>query len=518
LETALQYDSAEYQPLTSLSTGAKSKPFVDEAGFQQLLAAAYVLQQHNDTVRAKDPRLDTAWIFSQIAETQSQVREGGMDISAAMGLLVDRLRKVTDSSGVSISLLIDGTLNCAAESGVAAPVRGGSIASNSLVANERVRNGREFHSSDAQGDTRLDIVTCRELGVGSLLAVPIQRSEEIAGLIELRWSKADGFHECDVRTCELMAALVTEILDTKEAEPERVTSVPPILKPWPDTRIIPELQEIISNQTLQEAVADSASVPEEEISGALAAECRVCGRPFGADEAFCGNCSMPRVAVSPTENLQSKWASMWFMQQAQETLQEREMEAEPPSQVAPQAKQYPEFQAIPEISPPEIALSPPPVEPAVTGEPSPQALSIWVHQEREHKQREVRVEVSRSLRRVFDFVRMHLRMPRRAVHLAIISSALFALFLLWSIRPAGDPSHLTWFESLLVEFGLAEVPQQRQPAYTGVSDIRVWVDVHTALYYCPGSDLYGKTPGGHFSTQGAAQEDQFEPATRAACE
>ncbi len=508
--------------MTSLFTGAKSKPLVDEAGFQQLLAAAYVLQQHNDTVRAKDPRLDTAWIFSQIAETQSQVRERGVDFSAAMGLVVDRLRKVTDSSGVSISLLIEGILSCAAESGVTAPVRGGSIASNSLVANERVRNGREFHSSDAQRDTRLDIVTCRELGVASLLAVPVQRSGEIAGLIELRWSKADGFHECDVRTCELMAALVTEVLDTKEAKPERVASVPPTLKPWPDTRIIPELQEIISNQTSQEAVADSASAPEEEISGGLAPQCRVCGRRFGADEAFCGNCSMPRVAVSPTENLQSKWASMWFIQQAQGTLQEREQEAELPPQVAPQAEQLDEFETIPEAGLPEVSLNPPPIETALerpsAKEPNPQAFSLWVHQEREHKQREVGVEVGRSLRRVFDVVRVRLRMPRRAVQLAIISSALFATLLLWSIRPGGDPSHLTWFESLLVQIGLAEVPQQRQPAYTGVSDIRVWVDVHTALYYCPGSDLYGKTPGGHFSTQRAAQEDQFEPATRAACE
>jgi len=70
---------------------------------------------------------------------------------------------------------------------------------------------------------------------------------------------------------------------------------------------------------------------------------------------------------------------------------------------------------------------------------------------------------------------------------------------------------------LLVELGLAEVPA-RAPSHLGGPDVRVWVDVHTALYYCPGSDLYGKTPGGRFSSQRAAQQDQFEPATRVACE
>jgi hypothetical protein len=42
--------------------------------------------------------------------------------------------------------------------------------------------------------------------------------------------------------------------------------------------------------------------------------------------------------------------------------------------------------------------------------------------------------------------------------------------------------------------------------------------VHTALYYCPGADLYGKTPGGKFTSQQDAQQDQFEPANRKACE
>jgi len=501
--------------VSSLSIGPRSKPLLDEAGFQQLLAAAYVLQQHNDTVRAKDPRLDTAWIFSEIAQAQLQVRKPGVDFSAAMVLVADRLRKVTDSSGVSICLLSNDKLSSAAESGIAAAVRGGSIASNSLVANERLRNGREFHSSDAQRDTRLDIATCRQSAIGSLLAVPIQRSGEIAGIIELRWSKRDSFHECDVRTCELMASLVTEILDTKTSEPEPTAIEPQPFKPWPDTQIEPTPEAAFSPDT-HEAFTHPPALPE-----APAPECRVCGRPFGEDEAFCGNCSMPRVAVTPTKDLQSKWASMWFMQQAQESLQEREQGPGPPPPLATQQRRFQEFQ-IPDADIAEASASQRPLEAAAECPETPavegRALSLWRHNEPESIPDEERAHVTTGVRSVWNDMRVHLRMPRRATQMVIVSAALFAAVLLWSIRPAGDPSHLTWFENLLVEFGLAEVPQQRPSAHTGAPDIRVWVDVHTALYYCPGSDLYGKTPGGHFSTQRAAQEDQFEPATRATCE
>ena len=71
------------------------------------------------------------------------------------------------------------------------------------------------------------------------------------------------------------------------------------------------------------------------------------------------------------------------------------------------------------------------------------------------------------------------------------------------------------FENLLVGLGLAEAPPA--PSYMGNPDTQVWVDVHTALYHCPGSDLFGKTPDGRLTTQRDAQQDQFEPANRKAC-
>jgi hypothetical protein len=75
---------------------------------------------------------------------------------------------------------------------------------------------------------------------------------------------------------------------------------------------------------------------------------------------------------------------------------------------------------------------------------------------------------------------------------------------------------LTAFEKLMVNLGLAEAPPV--PVNLGNPDRQVWVDKHTALYYCPGSDLYGKTAGGRYETQRSAQLDQFESAARKACD
>ncbi len=115
---------------------------------------------------------------------------------------------------------------------------------------------------------------------------------------------------------------------------------------------------------------------------------------------------------------------------------------------------------------------------------------------------------------------------RRAnIYVAIAAAILLAVTFGWgswqapvtsaSSSAASSDPHLTAWEKLLVSLGLAEAPPA--PLYTGNPDTLVWVDVHTALYHCPGSELYGKTPDGRFAKQVEAQQDQFEPANRKAC-
>jgi putative methionine-R-sulfoxide reductase with GAF domain len=85
--------------------------------------------------------------------------------------------------------------------------------------------------------------------------------------------------------------------------------------------------------------------------------------------------------------------------------------------------------------------------------------------------------------------------------------------------PDPDPTstpEVSLYDRILISLGLAEPPPA--PEYKGNPGTKVWVDLHTALYYCPGADLYGKTPKGKFTSQKDAQLDQFEPAYRKACD
>jgi hypothetical protein len=124
---------------------------------------------------------------------------------------------------------------------------------------------------------------------------------------------------------------------------------------------------------------------------------------------------------------------------------------------------------------------------------------------------------------------------RRRANIYVVMAGVILLLVIsgWGIRPAGTKAagnatpaqntqpqtppqpQLTLFEKLMVNLGLAEPPPA--PVDMGNPNAQVWVDVHTALYYCSGSELYGKTADGKFTTQRDAQQDQFEPSNRKAC-
>ncbi len=199
--------------MTLSSTATKHKPALDENSFQQLLAAAYVVQQHNEIARKENTSAGTSRVLAIIAEIQSLIRTQGLNIADSATLIAEHLMTLTGAAGVSISLVDNGYLDCVAEAGAPARIPGSSISSHSAGATQCLKSGHIFESDQSQSDTRLDAALCRTVGVGSLIAAPVLRFGDIAGLVEVRWAESRKFAEPELRTCRLMAGLVTGTLE-----------------------------------------------------------------------------------------------------------------------------------------------------------------------------------------------------------------------------------------------------------------------------------------------------------------
>lgn len=502
--------------MTFVSVNPKRGTAVDETSFQQLLAAAYVVQQHNDSLRTRESRLETKRVLAEIAEIQSLAAADNLDTSGVARLIADRLRKMTDAAGVSVSLVTDGFLDCAAESGEPARIPGSSLASHSLVATERLKAGQVFESDDAQKDIRLDTTLCGELKTGSLVAAPITHFGEISGLIEIRWDRAKAFQEGDISACRSMAVLMGSLLERGDRKAESPPAAEAdLFQPGGSESLGETKASLKVEPTSNPLEPHEAGMSETPVlkAGDLADHCRVCGKPFRADEAFCGQCSMPRVAAAPAEGMQSKWASLWYMQQAHDTLQPRNSDAlfeAPsfnPSKAQPRVKE-------------SALLSPQKPEPVrslwtTPGEKEARSAAAPVVTEDASPYRAAdREDAASVVARVSQTVG---RWGRQTILIAVSSVVIFLILsVAWALSPAPGNGQITRFESVLVELGLAEAPT-KPVLSVGRADAQVWVDVHTALYYCEGSDLYGKTPEGRFTTQREAQQDQFQPASQTPC-
>jgi len=529
----------------------REKPALDETTFQQLLEAAHVLQEQKAFEVANRPRPNPAEALAEIVETQEFLRSQASDLQIAANVIVERLQKITHASGVAVAVVREDRLEYCAATGDAANLTGTSLPMDSSLS----------------PDGRLSTEFSREHADKQSIALPLYHEGNLAGLLEIRFATADSIQEPEMRSCQLMAGLMTEAIaravdrewrQTLAAERAAMLEALERIKPQlerlavePAKNVAPahefvEPREDVINLA-EETTERRMQIPISESSAKSGREtvCPQCGYQFGEQELFCGRCGTARPAASsPSGDLQSKWASMWHMQQAAENKQHEETEAatdesevDRPTlgeersshEASPElslelrkmmeelSHEGDETEAVPvgdsalvingEVA--EDALAPAVLEPGKTQSP-------WASATKANKWLESLNPKSPG----------GIWLAKHRADLYVAGAVVLLLIVLSGVGMHPTESHtqsknpaqpnLTLFEKLLINLGLAEPPPA--PVYLGNPNASVWVDMKHALYYCSDSDLYGKTPGGRYATQRDAQLDQFEPAARKNCD
>ena len=557
------------------TSSSKGGPVLDEATFQKLLAAAYVLQEHHDSTKpappaeAKSDNHDTdsdTSILAQIVETQHEIQANHLDLDGTTSLVMERIVKITGAQGAAIGILEDGMLRYRSARGVLIGQVGKSVRPEAALSSSTLLHDMILRCPDASNDFRVNPEIAKRLGIVSFISVPVLHNGKTGGALELAFAKADAFHDQDVRTCQLMAGLVTETL-THTAEEEwrkgvaaERASMLEVLE-----KIKPQLARLANNPDAALGIANGESaITDPQLE---AAQCTNCGNQLAPGEAFCGSCGTSR-STATGKDLQSKWATLWNLKKASEggfpvpisdsestdllVGQSSEVErhgsasnSETPDALPREISESPSQ----DVGNSALALSENKIaEPEPDGSPDsgedklipaspakPPEARVWL--------RSIAVSPPAvQLRGFWQKARSFARTHRGDLALGA-SLVLFLVTIIWAVSSthtttsadtgtsttsaSGAPAKpkrkqpppapkLGFFEELLVSMGLAEAPPA--PSYSGNPNVPVWVDVHTALYYCPGSDLYGKTPQGKIASQRDAQQDQFEPASRKVCE
>src|SRR5437868_6911852 len=134
------------------STAIQQKPLLDEESFQQLLAAAYVIQQHNESVPVEEIRPSQTTTLAEIVEIQSLIQSHQLDLPAAMNLLATRAQKLTREGGAAIATLEGEVLHYRAASGSAASDGDTRVPLDAALSSECVARRKLVQSANLEAE------------------------------------------------------------------------------------------------------------------------------------------------------------------------------------------------------------------------------------------------------------------------------------------------------------------------------------------------------------------------------
>jgi putative methionine-R-sulfoxide reductase with GAF domain len=150
------------------------------------------------------------------ATVQYEFNSLGTDLSATLRLIGERARTLTRGSSAAIALVHKEGVICRASVGASAPALGTRLDVNSGLSGECFREGKTLRCDDAEVDPRVDLESCRRLGVRSILAAPVRYERDTVGLLMVFAPEPFNFDEGDVAVVESLAH--TAIRSMRQAE------------------------------------------------------------------------------------------------------------------------------------------------------------------------------------------------------------------------------------------------------------------------------------------------------------
>ncbi len=141
------------------------------------------------------------------------------DLDAALQLLTERAQYITGANGAAIALRRNGKKDmlCRAAAGSNAPELGALLSTEFGLSGESVRTRRPLRCDDAERDPRVNREGCRDLGIASVVVMPVVNDDEVLGVFELFSGKANAFGERDLSTLQRLSQMVETAVKLAQA-------------------------------------------------------------------------------------------------------------------------------------------------------------------------------------------------------------------------------------------------------------------------------------------------------------
>jgi len=137
-----------------------------------------------------------------------EIHPAELDLEPAISAITERAQHLTGATGAAIALRAGDEIVCRARTGRTAPDLGVRLQTDAGISAEAVRSGEIMLCHDAERNPRVDLASCRRLGVRSILVSPLRHYRRTLGVFEVLSSSPGAFDERDVATMQLLSSMM----------------------------------------------------------------------------------------------------------------------------------------------------------------------------------------------------------------------------------------------------------------------------------------------------------------------
>jgi putative methionine-R-sulfoxide reductase with GAF domain len=138
----------------------------------------------------------------------AEIHPAELDLEPAISAITERAQHLTGATGAAMALRAGEEIVCRARAGRTAPDLGVRLQTDAGISAEAVRSGEIMLCHDAERNPRVDLASCRRLGVRSILVSPLRHFRRTLGVFEVLSSSPGAFDERDVATMQLLSSMM----------------------------------------------------------------------------------------------------------------------------------------------------------------------------------------------------------------------------------------------------------------------------------------------------------------------
>src|SRR5882762_2098049 len=148
----------------------------------------------------------------RLLDEEEEIEPGFSPLKRDINAIVSRALALTGAKGAALALYEGDQLICRAICGTDTPALGARISTDSGITGECIRFAQVMYCSDAAADPRVDHEICADLGIRSILALPLFAGKRVVGLLEVLSQRSEAFDAGDAKALDLMARPVMGLL------------------------------------------------------------------------------------------------------------------------------------------------------------------------------------------------------------------------------------------------------------------------------------------------------------------